>query len=225
VIDARPDDRRPAPGVSEIAKTGGLLAVIVLHNLIYPLSTGGGIGPFVFYAVYASIFAIGTWLLTPEGFWRIAAIASGASVFVAGVINSYAGSSAAALAVYLTSIAYHAVIIAVLARYTFTARTVMTEVVLAATSLYLVLGSAFAAVFALVLWLQPGAFVASSGAEIQWQQLLYYSYVTLTTLGYGDIVPITFHAQAFAAFEAIIGTLYTVILLSRLVGLHASGGS
>lgn len=84
------------------------------------------------------------------------------------------------------------------------------------------LGSIFAAVFGLVLWLEPGAFIASSGAEVQWQQLLYYSYVTLTTLGYGDIVPVGFYAQAFAAFEAIIGTLYTVILLSRLVGLHAS---
>ena len=98
--------------------------------------------------------------------------------------------------------------------------------ILAATSLYLVLGSAFAAVFGLLLWLEPGAFVASSGADVEWQQLLYYSYVTLTTLGYGDIVPVGFHAQAFAAFEAIIGTLYTVVvLLSRLVGLHASGGS
>ena len=76
--------------------------------------------------------------------------------------------------------------------------------------------------FGLLLWLEPGAFVSSSGADVEWQQLLYYSYVTLTTLGYGDIVPVGFHAQAFAAFEAIIGTLYTVILLSRLVGLHAS---
>ena len=225
MIDAPRGNERPAPRLSETGKTGGLLAAIVLHNLIYPLSTVGGAGPLVFYAVYASIFVVGTWLLTGERRWRTAAAVTGAAVFAAGVINSYAGSSLGALSVYLTSIAYHAVIIVVLARYTFTARTVMTEVILAATSLYLVLGSAFAAVFGLLLWLEPGAFVASSGADVEWQQLLYYSYVTLTTLGYGDIVPVGFHAQAFAAFEAIIGTLYTVILLSRLVGLHASGGS
>ena len=101
----------------------------------------------------------------------------------------------------------------------------LTEVLLAATSLYLILGSVFAAVFGVILWLEPGAFVASSGAEVQWQQLLYYSFVTLTTLGYGDIVPVGHYAQAFAAFQAIIGTLYTVLLLSRLVGLHASRGA
>ncbi|WP_417604949.1 potassium channel family protein [Primorskyibacter flagellatus] len=212
----------PTRQFSEVAKTGALLAAIVLHNLIYPLSTGGGVGPLIFYAVYASIFVAGTWALTADARWRVAALGSGVAVFAAGVVNSYAGSSGVALAVYLTSIAYHAVMIVVLVRYTFTARTVMTEVILAATSLYLVLGSIFAAVFGLVLWLEPGAFIASSGAEVQWQQLLYYSYVTLTTLGYGDIVPVGFYAQAFAAFEAIIGTLYTVILLSRLVGLHAS---
>lgn len=217
---------RSRPAVtSEVAKTGGLLAAIVLHNLIYPLSADGGIGAIIFYAIYASIYVIGTWLLTSQRFWRIAAAATGAAVFVAGGLNSLSGSGDKALAVYLTSIAYHAVIIVVLARYTFTARTVMTEVILAATSLYLVLGSAFAAIFGLLLWLEPGAFVSSSGADVQWQQLLYYSYVTLTTLGYGDIIPIGFYAQAFAAFEAIIGTLYTVLLLSRLVGLHASGGT
>ena len=64
--------------------------------------------------------------------------------------------------------------------------------------------------------------MAGTGAEVQWQQLLYDSYVTLTTLGYGDILPVSFYAQAFAAFEAITGTLYTVLLLSRLVGLHAA---
>jgi hypothetical protein len=218
-------DSRPAPKLSEVARTGGLLAAIVVHNLIYPLSTGGGAGPLIFYAVYASIFVAGTWLLTRDARLWVASLAAGVAVFVAGLTNSYVPSREAALAVYLISIAYHAVMILVLARYIFTARKVMTEVILAATSLYLVLGSVFAAIFGLVMWLEPGAFVSSSGADVQWQQLLYYSYVTLTTLGYGDIVPIGFYAQAFAAFEAIIGTLYTVILLSRLVGMHASGSS
>jgi hypothetical protein len=216
---------QPARPMSEVTKTGGLLAAIVAHNLIYPLSVGHGVGPLIFYVVYASIFVVGTWLLEAAAHWRIASVATSLAVFTAGMVNSYAGSSLAALAVLLTSIAYHAVMIFVLAHYTFTARKVMTEVILAATSLYLLLGSIFAAIFGLILWLEPGAFISSSGAEVHWQQLLYYSYVTLTTLGYGDIVPIGFYAQAFAAFEAIIGTLYTVIFLSRLVGLHAARGS
>lgn len=216
---------RPFPGISEVTKTGGLLAAVIVHNLAYPLSTGGGIGPVVFYAYYALIFVLATWALTADPGWRGAALAAGLAVFASGLVNSFAPSSGAALAVYLTSIAYHAVIIAVLARYTFAPGTVLTEILLAATALYLILGSVFAAVYGVVLWLDPAAFVASSGADVQWQELLYYSYVTLTTLGYGDIIPVGYYAQAFAAFQAIIGTLYTVLLLSRLVGLHASGGT
>ena len=101
-----------------------------------------------------------------------------------------------------------------LARYTFAAREVFTDVILAATSLYLIIGSLFAAIFALVEALAPGSFASASGAVLDWQQLLYFfSYVTLTSLGYGDILPTGFHAQAFAAFEAIgvVGAGYTVM--------------
>ena len=212
---------RPDPGV---AKTGALLLAVILHNLIYPLSTGDGIGPLVFYLVYASMFAIATWSLTRSTSLRMAATASGLAVFAAGIANSYAPSESAALGVYLTSIAHHGVIVVVLARYTFAAREVFTDVILAATSLYLIIGSLFAAIFALVEALAPDSFVSASGAMLDWQQFLYFSYVTLTSLGYGDILPTGFHAQAFAAFEAIVGVLYTVILLSRLVGMHTSAG-
>ncbi|MGP4842827.1 potassium channel family protein [Marinobacter sp. 1Y8] len=200
-----------------------LLIAILLHNLTYPLSTAGGIWPALFYLFYAAIFVFATWALTGSRYLRVAAATSGVTVLVTGLVNSYAPDDLTALTVFVTSIAYHAVMCLVLAIYTFRARTVMGDVVLSATSLYLVIGSGFAAIHALIEWLVPGSFVASSGAVITWQQMVYYSYVTLTTLGYGDITPVGFYAQAFASFEAVLGVLYTVILLSRLVGLHASG--
>ena len=52
--------------------------------------------------------------------------------------------------------------------------------------------------------------------------MVYFSYVTMTTVGYGDITPVGFYAQSFVTFEAVGGTLYSVLLLSRLVGMHAS---
>ncbi|MEZ5938587.1 MAG: ion channel [Hyphomonadaceae bacterium] len=205
-----------------LATTGGLLAAILVHNLIYPLTVAGPVGVIVFYLVYALMFVIAAWRLTRVRWLRLAIAASGAAVFVTGLINAFAPTGASGIAIYLASIVYHAVMIVVLARYTFAARTVMTDVLLAATSLYLVIGSMFAAIFASVEWFAPGSFASSAGAEITWQLLLYYSYVTLTTVGYGDITPSGFYAQAFAAFEAVIGVLYTVILLARLVGKHTS---
>ena len=209
---------------NKVVANAGFLAAILIHNLTYPLSTAGGIWPALFYAFYAVIFVVATWALTDTQTLRAFVGGAGLAVFIAGLLNSYAPSSSAALAVYLTSIAYHLGMVVALARYTFGAKTVMTDVLISATSLYLVIGSGFAAVLAFIEWCVPGSFVASSHAAIDWQQMVYFSYVTLTTLGYGDITPVGFYAQSFVAFEAIGGTLYTVILLSRLVGLHASRG-
>ncbi|RNF33937.1 potassium channel family protein [Paracoccus methylarcula] len=215
--------REPLSARHGIAVNTAFLLAILLHNLTYPLSGAGGAWPAIFYLFYAGMFVAATWALTADPYLRGAVTVSGIAVLIAGLVNSYAPGSSAALAVFLTSIAYHGAMCAVLVLYTFRTRIVMADVVLSATSLYLVIGSGFAAILALIEWLAPGSFVASSGAEITWQQMVYYSYVTLTTLGYGDITPVGFYAQAFASFEAVLGVLYTVILLSRLVGLHASG--
>ena len=206
---------------NRVAANGAFLAAILIHNLAYPLSGAGGLWPAVFYLFYGAIFVVATWALSESKGLRAAMAAIGAAVMAAGMVNSYAPTGGSALAVYLTSILYHVGIIIVLARYTFGARTVMTDVLLSATSLYLVIGTGFAALFALIEWIAPGSFLTSSGAAIGWQQMIYFSYVTLTTLGYGDITPVGFYAQSFITFEAIGGTLYTVMLLSRLVGLHA----
>ena len=50
--------------------------------------------------------------------------------------------------------------------------------------------------------------------------MLYYSFVTLTTLGYGDVVPILPAARSMATLEALMGQLYLVIVVARLVALH-----
>jgi len=215
-------DTRPVPALSEVAKTGGLVAAMVIHNLIYPVSTSGGIWPALFYVFYAGMFWLGAWVLTADPTMRLLATVTSLAVLMAGLFNSYAPSSAAALSVYLTSIAHHLVILIVLARYTFTRREVFTEVILAATALYLILGSIFAAIYGVIFWFDPDAFTSATGGAVGWQQLLYYSYVTLTTLGYGDVLPVGHVAQSMAAFQAIAGTLYTVLLLSRLVGMHTT---
>jgi voltage-gated potassium channel Kch len=49
---------------------------------------------------------------------------------------------------------------------------------------------------------------------------IYFSLVTLTTLGYGDIVPTAAAARMLAAVEAVVGQLYLAVLVARLVGLH-----
>lgn len=204
----------------ESHKTAYLLVILLIHNLIYPMSTAGGIQPVIFYIIFSLMFVIAVLLLSDRRREFMVVTVSGLVVFVSGLINSYVPGTLALPILYLSVIVYHLVMIVVLGRYIFVAQRVLIEVVLAAASLYLVIGSVFTPVYGLIELLEPGSFAVASGAELGWQQLLYYSYVTLTTLGYGDITPIKFYAQSFAAIEAITGVLYIAILLSRLVGLY-----
>lgn len=54
------------------------------------------------------------------------------------------------------------------------------------------------------------------------RHLVYFSFVTLTTLGYGDISPASFGARTLVTLEALVGQLYLVILIARLVSLEVA---
>jgi hypothetical protein len=90
---------------------------------------------------------------------------------------------------------------------------------------YLLVGFAWAAAYDLVYRAWPGAFQfaqASPKALRDTHALLYYSFVTLTTLGYGDITPVHPAARSLAIGEALVGQLYPAILIARLVSMRIS---
>ncbi|MBX9699720.1 MAG: potassium channel family protein [Acetobacteraceae bacterium] len=95
-----------------------------------------------------------------------------------------------------------------------------------ALAAYLLIGLAFAAAYAMVNLLAPGAFerggVPMLGAP-QDAGLLFFSFVTLSTTGYGDIVPVHPVARSLAVLEVITGTLFTTVLIARLVSLELAG--
>jgi len=86
---------------------------------------------------------------------------------------------------------------------------------------YLLLGILWSMAYTAVELNQPGSFYGLSGGghdELS-RELFYYSYVTLTTLGYGDIGPVSPAARSLASMEAIVGQLYLVVLVASLVGM------
>lgn len=91
-------------------------------------------------------------------------------------------------------------------------------------SLYLLLGLVWTVVYLLLLQIDPNAFSGIEAAT--WQEnfstVAYYSFVTLTTLGYGDILPKNHLAEFFAYMEAIIGVFYMAIIVATLISLGIS---
>ena len=87
---------------------------------------------------------------------------------------------------------------------------------------YVLLGVMFAQGFELVAMVEPGAFQvlgAPATYDTMLPRLLYYSFTTLTTLGYGDITPIHPFARSLAVLESLVGVIYPAVLIARLVSL------
>jgi hypothetical protein len=87
--------------------------------------------------------------------------------------------------------------------------------------LYLTIGLTFVALFGFLLIVEPNTFnIPAFEGNFSIGKLIYFSFVTLTTIGYGDIVPLHPYARGLANIEAIIGQLYPATLLARLVSLE-----
>lgn len=91
----------------------------------------------------------------------------------------------------------------------------------AAIAAYLLFGLGWANAYLLVMQRNPHSFHStvglSSSSSVEWY---YYNYVTLTTVGYGEITPLTRVARALATGEAVTGQLYLAVLIARLIGME-----
>jgi hypothetical protein len=86
--------------------------------------------------------------------------------------------------------------------------------------LYLIIGQVFAALIGLVILLEPNAVTNLEPLNVNFAgNLIYFSLITLTTTGFGDIVPLHPYARGLVNIEAVIGQLYPATLLARLVTL------
>ncbi|MGA7428909.1 MAG: potassium channel family protein [Xanthobacteraceae bacterium] len=93
--------------------------------------------------------------------------------------------------------------------------------IIGAVLLYLIIGQVFAALIGLVSLLEPNAVTNLEPLNNNFAgNLIYFSLITLTTTGYGDIVPMHAYARGLVNIEAVIGQLYPATLLARLVTLE-----
>jgi hypothetical protein len=116
-----------------------------------------------------------------------------------------------------------------LLRFVLLAPSVNAEVLCASISAYLMLGLIWTLAYWLVDQVTPGAFAfnTATGAKESMQgfNAFYFSFITLSTVGYGDITPVSRIARWLSAMEAMTGLLYVAVLIARLVALYSAPGS
>ena len=166
----------------------------------------------------------GLWLVTQNhrllllgGVFALPAILVDQSSLMAGPVMWTVGY-------FVISMIFLLFILYFLFRVVIGAKRVSTDLIFASLCVYLLLAVVWTYIYLLIDLVMPGAFSINPeitlGYSTVTREFMYYSVVTLTTLGYGDIIPQNAIAKSWAAMEAIVGQLYLAVIVARLMGLY-----
>jgi hypothetical protein len=134
------------------------------------------------------------------------------------VVNSTA-LGVTAMIVYIVMIG---LIIIFMIRRIFSEKLITGDTIKGGISVYILMATWWQLVYYFLWLMNPNAFVFTIGTGHQ-GDFLYYSITTMTSLGFGDILPRSHPARVFSMLQAIVGQLYIAVFVARLVGLHIAG--
>jgi len=200
------------------------LAVFILIFFVfvlYPMVEVGVIRRFWLDLVFAAFLGLGAvFVFEPRPIARLFLVFLGGAVAVSLVDHFVASSWLSAFRSLLTLLATALLGTLLLARVMRDGRMNLNRI-MGAIGSYLLIGIVFTQAYRLLAGFVPGAFaVGGTPADFDLisQKLSYFSFITLTSTGYGDITPVHPYARSLATMEALAGNLFLTVLVARLVG-------
>jgi ion channel len=214
-----------------------LLAFIIAAFLVRPLVGDSGAGPLMFSGVMLALLLMALYnidvdelvgdrdlLLAQKRRRRILGYTLGISAIAARLLATFSPDRSLYLADSIVWLLLFGFITWNELRAVLKQKEITREVISMSISTYLLFGLTFGLFYITLRDLQPNAFSFGSGAPLTEQQaipvMIYFSLTTLSTIGFGDITPITLQARYAAVAEGITGQFYLAILVARLVGMQ-----
>jgi len=201
-----------------------LLIALLLVLVAVPLADDLAIGNarVIRAVVFSGLLVIGIWSLRGGGRYFM----TGMAFAIAGVILNMIAANTHSLTFHYSSSL--AIIGFLFVAIVYTLKQVLfgTEInvnrLVGAICVYLIIGVTWAMFYTLADSIQPDSFAGfSPGDDLGWDsEWLYFSFVTMTTLGYGDILPISATARGLAYIQAVVGQFYVAILVAGLVSAY-----
>jgi hypothetical protein len=204
---------------------GGFLAALVLMLVATPFVEGLKQGQLYEAVLFTVVMCMG--LIASDSRRRLA-FALVSFALAAIWLNQLWPRACPALTFILPGMAFLVVVTVSLLRFVLRAKQVDAEVLCAGISVYLILGLLWGLAYTLVAQVNPNAFSFSTpsgtAATMSGFTSIYFSFITLATLGYGDITPATNVARMLAMLEAMTGTLFVGVMIAHLVSLYSASG-
>jgi hypothetical protein len=207
-----------------------LLSSVVILFVLHPFVPGEVIGIRVIDIFFIIILLSGLHAVSDRKSLLYIAFLSAITAFSSGVLILFIKNPAILLTMYTSFIIFFLIVTLAILSHLLRAERVTGEIIFGSICVYLIIGLIWAMIYSVIEIIKPGSFYSSievfgtSGSELlsraSVKVLIYYSFTTMTTLGYGDIVPLTPPARMFSTLEAVVGQIYLAVLIARLVGLH-----
>jgi hypothetical protein len=150
-----------------------------------------------------------------------AILAVGAFAVVLAALSLTQGGSAVLLGALATHATFLLLLILLMLQRLSKEHVVSLDTVMAGVIVYLVMAGFWAQVYAILMLLDAHALTITSGLGAHpYTTLYYFSVTTLTTAGFGDVIPASDLARVLAAYEALVGQVYLVVFIALLMGRH-----
>ncbi len=204
-----------------------LFIALMLFFLINPFLVDSQIDMIFFGALFTLVFIFSVYVIEKRKELLILTISI---AFVAILTHWGASLMKPDKSLYIidavSSIVFFALMTVVVLSYVIHDRVVTLSTLLGAICGYLLLGLTWSFLYLLIYVVNPDAFKLSvhlvTNVDARLHTFIYYSFVTMSTLGYGDIVPLSNPAKTLAWLEAVTGQVYLTIWIAQLVGLHVA---
>jgi len=202
-----------------------LLLSLLLLILLYPFLDRGEIRRLILGGLMFAPLLLATVRMAQTKVWIWPTILLMGAVVVATVVSTLLPSRISLGLKWGILAAFFGLSAIALFSYIKNARAIDDGHLYAAVSIYLLLGMQWFAIYSAIDVLSPGSIQRSaSAAADRHAELLYFSLVTLSTIGYGDVIPLHGEVRMLAALEGIAGVLYIAITVALLVSAYRPRG-
>ena len=222
------DDEGPADQVvgalSGYGRCTFLLVALIGLIILYPLGANSRLGEILFIVMGALVYIAGIYLIARDYKSTVLVVAIALAASALEIASILLGREALFnMSVIFSSLLYLAITRHVL-HYILIRGPITADKLHGATAVFITLAFLWTGFFVVVENMEPGSFAFPDDPTIgdpwRYYDLLFFSFTTLTTVGYGDIVPVSDYARMLSITEQIVGLFFVAVLIARLAGAY-----
>lgn len=171
-----------------------------------------------------AVFAAALYAVFGEGRWTAIAFVLGIPAIAGNFLASFAHTRVFFVPGLVFGVVFLGFVATLILKSVISAVEVSSETLYGAVAGYILIGLTWGAGFFLMATVAPSAFRSTieNAAAMRWPDFMFFSFVTLTTIGYGDIVPVSAFAKSLVILEAVTGIMFPAVTIARLVALYSA---